>query len=151
MTEIPPITELVAHADTMLLIDRVIFADDDRAHSESAIRADNIFFQRGRGVPAYVGFELMAQTISAYDGLKRIKDGKKPVIGFLLGCRKYSAARPFFTEGEVVTTEAVSLLGEAGMASFECRILDAAGAELASATINVYRPDDPEAFLASQI
>lgn len=151
MNDFPPVTELVQHADSMLLIDRIVFAEGDKACSESTVRADNIFFQRGRGVPAYVGFELMAQTISAYDGLKRIRNGKKPSIGFLLGCRRYAAARPFFFEGERVTTEAISLLGEEGMASFECRILDAAGAELASATINVYRPEDPEAFLASQV
>jgi predicted hotdog family 3-hydroxylacyl-ACP dehydratase len=151
MTALPAVTDLVPHADGMLLIDRMLFVDDERARSESTIRPDNIFFQPGRGIPAYVGFELMAQTINAFDGFKLFKEGKKPMIGFLLGCRKYSAARPFFTEGETVTTEAAPLMGEIGMASFECRILDATGAELASATINVYRPEDPEAFLASQL
>ena len=52
---------------------------------------------------------------------------------------------------EQVRLKAIESLGEIGMASFECRILDAGGAELASATINVYRPEDPEAFLASQL
>jgi predicted hotdog family 3-hydroxylacyl-ACP dehydratase len=151
MNAIRPVAELVPHADAMLLIDRMTFLDDAKASSESTIRPDNIFFQRGRGVPAYVGFELMAQTISAYDGFKRIQRGKKPGIGFLLGCRKYNAARPFLIEGETVTTEVISLLGEEAMASFDCRILDAAGGKLASAVINVYRPEDPEAFLASQL
>jgi predicted hotdog family 3-hydroxylacyl-ACP dehydratase len=130
----------------MLLIDRVLEAEGERVLSQTTIRADSIFFQRGRGVPAYVGFEFMAQTISAYDGLKRRRSGNKPAIGLLLGCRKYTAARPFFVEGETLTIESLSLLGEEGMASFDCRIFDAAGAELASAVINVYRPTDPEAF-----
>lgn len=151
MSAFPPITELVPHAEGMLLLDRVVAAEGERVRSETTIRADNIFFQRGRGVPAYVGFELMAQTISAYDGLKRRANGKKPAIGLLLGCRKYTVARPFFVEGERLTIESNSLLGEEGMASFECRILDEAGAELASATINVYRPADPEAFLQAQL
>lgn len=146
MSAFPPIEELVPHADGMLLIDRVIAFEGGIVRSEVAIRAGNIFFQTGRGVPAYVGFELMAQTISAYDGLKRRANGKRPAIGFLLGCRKYEVARPFFAEGETLTIESNSLLGEEGMASFDCRILDEAGAELAKATINVYRPPDGEAF-----
>jgi predicted hotdog family 3-hydroxylacyl-ACP dehydratase len=150
MSAFPAIEELVPHADTMLLIDRVIASEGETVRSETTIRGDNIFFQAGRGVPAYVGFELMAQTISAYDGLKRRKNGKKPAIGFLLGCRKYNAARPFFAEGETLTIEATSLLGEEGMASFECRILDEDGGEVAAATINVFRPSDPETFLQAQ-
>lgn len=150
MSAFPPIEDLVPHADGMLLIDRIVGAEGETVRSETTIRADSIFFQSGCGVPAYVGFEFMAQTISAYDGLRRRKNGKKPAIGFLLGCRKYNAARPFFTEGEMLTTEATSILGEEGMASFECRILDESGGELASATINVFRPTDPEAFLQSQ-
>lgn len=151
MSAFPPIEDLVPHKDGMLLIDRIVAAEGETVRSETTIRSDCIFFQRGRGVPAYVGFEFMAQTISAYDGLKRRASGKPPAIGFLLGCRKYSAAKPFFADGETLIVEAVSLLGEEGMASFDCRILGGDGAELAAATINVYRPADPEAFLQSQL
>lgn len=151
MSVFPPIEDLVPHASTMLLIDRVVAAEGERVVSELTIRPDNIFFQRGRGVPAYVGFEFMAQTISAYDGLRRRRSGNKPAIGLLLGCRKYAAARPFFVEGESLTVESISLLGEEGMASFDCRIFEAGGGEVATAVINVYRPVDPEAFFQTLI
>jgi predicted hotdog family 3-hydroxylacyl-ACP dehydratase len=151
MSAFPPITELVPHADSMLLIDALIAAEGETVRSETTIRADSIFFQRGKGVPAYVGFELMAQTISAYDGLKRRKSGEKPSIGFLLGCRKYSSTQSFFAEGERLEIVTTSLLGEEGMASFDCKIFGAGGAEVASAVINVYRPSDPEAFLQAQV
>lgn len=151
MSAFPPIEDLLLHADTMLLIDRIVASEGETVRSETTIRADNIFFQPGRGVPAYVGFEFMAQTISAYDGLNRHASGQKPTMGFLLGCRKYNAARPFFTEGETLTIQATSLLGEEGMLSFECLILDAQGGELASASISVYRPADAEAFLQAQL
>lgn len=151
MTAFPPIEDLVPHRSGMLLIDRIVAAFDQTVRSETGIRADHIFFQPGRGVPAYVGFELMAQTISAYDGLRRHARGEAPAIGFLLGCRKYTAARPFFAEGDLLRTEATSLLGEEGMASFECRICDADGGEVASATINVFRPADSHAFLQAQL
>jgi predicted hotdog family 3-hydroxylacyl-ACP dehydratase len=150
MSVYPPVDQLAPHAESMLLIDRVVAVEGEMVRSEATIRADNIFFQAGHGVPAYVGFELMAQTISAYDGLKRRANGKKPAIGLLLGCRKYAVARPFFSEGERLTIESISLLGEEGMASFDCRILDTAGDELATATINVYRPADAAAFMQAQ-
>ena len=150
MTSFPPIEELLPHADGMLLIDRIVGAHDKTVQSETTVRADNIFYRQGHGLPAYVGFELMAQTISAYDGLRRHANGEKPVMGFLLGCRKYETARPFFAEGETLRIEATSLLGDEGMASFECRIAGADGTQLASAVINVYRPADPHAFLQAQ-
>lgn len=147
MSGIAPIEELVPHAGAMRLIDRVIAEDGDCVRAEAVVRRDNLFFHGEAGIPAYVGFELMAQTISAYDGLRRRREGKPPAIGFLLGCRRYAAARPYFREGERLEIEVTSLLGDEGMASFQCRILDEAGAVLASGTINVYRPPDPDAFL----
>jgi predicted hotdog family 3-hydroxylacyl-ACP dehydratase len=147
MSAFPPIEELVPHADGMLLIARVVAEEGETVRGEAVVAADGVFFQPGRGMPAYVGFELMAQTISAYDGLRRRRNGKAPAIGFLLGCRAYRAARPFFAAGERLAIEVTSLLGDEGMASFDCRILGEDGAELATGVINVYRPPDPEAFL----
>lgn len=144
MSGFPHIEELIAHVGRMRLIDRIVAEEDQIVRSETTIRGDNIFFQRGHGLPAYVGFEFMAQTISAFDGLRRRRQGKRPVIGFLVGCRRYNAMRAYFRDGETVTTEVKSLLGEEGMASFDCRILDAEGGELASGIINVYRPPDGE-------
>jgi predicted hotdog family 3-hydroxylacyl-ACP dehydratase len=138
----------VPHKVGMLLIDRVVAREGELVRSETTIRADSIFFQPGRGVPSYVGFELMAQTISAADGLDRRARGEGPVIGFLLGCRKYNVTRPFFADGETVTTEAKALIG---LSSYDCKIFDAQGEVLASASINVFRPDDPEAFLQAQL
>lgn len=151
MSEFPPVAELAPHAERMLLIDRIVAEQNDMVRSEVVIRGDNIFFEPGAGVPAYVGFEFMAQTISTYDGLRRRRQGEPPAIGFLLGCRKYEAAPAYFTEGQTLTVEVRSLLGEDGMTSFDCLILDMAGAKLASAVINVYRPADSEAFLQAQV
>jgi predicted hotdog family 3-hydroxylacyl-ACP dehydratase len=147
MSQFPAIEDLVPHGGGMLLIDRILSAEVDTICAEAVIRRDNIFFRPGRGAPSYIGFELMAQAISAYDGIKRRTTGRLPAIGFLLGCRRYASARPYFLEGETLRIEAVSLLGDEGMASFQCKILDQQGAELASAVISVYRPPDPDAFL----
>jgi predicted hotdog family 3-hydroxylacyl-ACP dehydratase len=145
----PPASELVPHEAEMRLIDRVLSERDEMVRAETMIRADNIFFHPGHGVPAYVGFELMAQTISAYDGLRRRRNGLPPAIGFLIGCRRYETDRAYFREGERLTIEATSLLGEDGMASFDCRILDDQGGVAASGVINVYRPRQGESFPAA--
>lgn len=147
MNMFPPIEDLVPHDGDMRLIARVIAEEGETVCAEAVIGRDNIFFHGEDGVPSYVGFELMAQTISAYDGLRRRRKNKPPAIGFLLGCRRYQTARPYFREGERLRIEVTSLLGEEGMASFQCKIGDETGAQVASGTINVYRPADPEAFL----
>lgn len=148
MSAFPPVGELVKHKNELLLLDRVVAAEGDTVRSETTIRANNVFYVPGRGVPSYVGFELMAQTISAADGLDRRGRGEEPVMGFLLGCRKYTASRPFFANGETVTTEAKALIG---LSSYDCKIFDVQGEVLASASINVFRPEDPEAFLQAQL
>lgn len=147
MSNFPPVAELVPHAESMLLISRVVAEDGDIVRAEVDITREHLFFHGDDGVPAYVGFEMMAQTISAYDGLRRRRNGLPPAIGFLLGCRRYETARPYFRDGETLQIEVISLLGEEGLASFQCKIVDRAGGELAKGTINVYRPSDPEAFL----
>lgn len=141
------------HRAPMLLIDTMLEYDGETARSETTIRRDHIFFQAGLGVPAYVGFELMAQTVNAFDGWRRIERGKTPTIGFLLGCRSYKCERAFFEEGARFITEVTSLLKnpEDEMVSFDCRIFDASGVVIASAIVNAFRPEDPDAFLRAQL
>ena len=144
---LPPLDELIPHQGPMRLIDRVVSQTDEVVQTQAIIPPiGHAFAVEGQGVPVYVGFEMMAQTICAHDGLIRWRDGKPPAIGFLLGCRRYAAAREWFTAGETLTIESRQLIaGET--ASFECRILDEAGDETASGVVNVYRPNDVEAFL----
>jgi len=132
----------------MLLIDEIVSQNEGRIVTRSHITADNVFYVPGRGIPSYVGFEMMAQSISAQDGCLRRESGEAPAIGLLLGCRKYSTSRDWFADGETLETEAVPLLNEGEMRSFECRVRTLAGQELAHGVINVFRPSDPDAFLA---
>jgi predicted hotdog family 3-hydroxylacyl-ACP dehydratase len=148
MTQYPHPRELAPHAAPMLLVDRVVHVDATRIHAQTIVSASNLFFMPGRGLPSYVAFELMAQSVSIFDGWRRRQNGEAPQIGFLLGCRKYRVARDWLLEGETIDIECASLIDEGEMRSFDCRIL-VAGAETASGTINVYRPDDPARVLAA--
>ncbi len=138
----PAIETLVPHTGPMLLIDTVLSHAPDRVSVEVVIRKSQLFFRPGFGVPAYVGLEMMAQAVCAWDSLKRRHGGQAPAMGFLLGCRRYKTARPHFRERECLRIEAISLMGGAAMGSFECRILDESGLELASGVISAYRPTD---------
>jgi predicted hotdog family 3-hydroxylacyl-ACP dehydratase len=149
MRDYPELDHLIPHRPPMQLIDRVIAADKEVARAEVVIRSDNAFFTPARGVPAYVGFEMMAQTVCAFDGLARWRAGLGPAGGFLLGCRRYVATREWFAEHERLEIEVRSQLEPGELGSFACRIFDAAGSETATSTVVVFRPDDPKAQLGT--
>jgi predicted hotdog family 3-hydroxylacyl-ACP dehydratase len=142
-----PARELVPHEPPMLLVDRIVGQSGSSITGEHTVQPDGLFFQPGRGLPAYAGFEIMAQTVSAFDGLRRIAAGETPQLGFLLGCRKYAASVDWFPAGQVLRCEATALLDEGEMRSFDCRLTDTAGNLLASGVLSVYRPENPDLFL----
>jgi predicted hotdog family 3-hydroxylacyl-ACP dehydratase len=142
-----PLDELIAHRAPMCLLDRMLHVTDREARAEAVVRADNPLFVPGRGLPAYVGLEMMAQAIAAIDGMKRKIEKLPPKIGFLLGCRRYSASRAEFAEGERLSIAANMVFGDNAMFAFECRIDGEDGSELAKANMSVYAPADPNAFL----
>lgn len=144
----PPIGDLVPHAGAMRLVDEVIACDDDHIRVAVTVREDCPFFVPGRGVPGYLGFEFMAQAISANDGVMRRTSGGVPQLGFLLGARKYLCDVDWFAPGERLEIIARPVLNEGELRSFECAIAGRGKAELASATVNVYRPENPAGFLA---
>lgn len=115
-------------------------ASDTHAVSEVVISAESTFYRDARGVPAYVGLEYMAQTIAAYDGVQRMQTDKQPVIGFLLGTRRYEAPRPYFEAGETLHIRVDMTFNDSGMAAFE-GVITVDGEERALASINVYRPE----------
>ena len=142
-----PIDEFVAHRPPMRLLDRIIAISENEAVAETVVRADNPFFEPGRGIPAYVGLEMMAQAIAAIDGMKRQNSGLPAKIGFLLGCRRYAVRRASFEENTRLTIAAKMVFGDGAMFAFDCRIDDERG-EVATAGMKVYAPNDPQAFLA---
>ncbi|MDO9337044.1 MAG: hypothetical protein Q7T61_11635 [Caulobacter sp.] len=146
MTAYPDINRLVPHRAPMLLIDRIVGETGDVTRADYRIPADSLFLVEGRGVPTYAAFEMMAQGICATDGLRRFRRGQGPELGFLLGCRRFAAARSWLQPGETLTLESTCLL-DGETSSYQCRVLDADGAEVANATVNVFQPEDISAYL----
>lgn len=141
MTGLPDLELLIPHAPPMRLIDRVLSSQGDVTRAEATITANHAFNVPGRGVPAYVGFELMAQTISAHDGVARWRSGRRPAIGLLMGCRRYVTALSWFAVGDRLEIEVRSLLDGGETGSFDCTVLHR-DVVAASGVVSVYRPTD---------
>jgi len=95
---------IIPHKGKMLLLDRII--DYDIEHSiraEYNITKNCIFYDSAiDGIPAWVGFEFIAQTISALTGIKKREKGEKPTMGFILSIPFMKMEIPFFKNGSAV-------------------------------------------------
>ncbi|WP_027865390.1 ApeP family dehydratase [Massilia alkalitolerans] len=143
----PDIHSLVPHSGPMSLLGRFLEADDETLSAEVDITPESMFCTDGQ-VGAWVGVEYMAQAVAAHAGWCARRRGEPVRVGFLLGARKYACAVSAFPVGSVLRVHVRrALQGENGLGAFDCRIEDAAGQELATATITVFQPDHVEEFL----
>lgn len=149
---LPPIADLIAHRDSMLLLDCLLAADAETCCAEYTPRPDAWYADAAGNMPAWIGIELMAQTVAAHVGFSKRANGEPPKQGALLGTRSYKTCCPAFAAGAALHIHArVNYRDVSGLAAFDCRITDAAGTELANATLKVYEPEDFQVFLKGNL
>jgi predicted hotdog family 3-hydroxylacyl-ACP dehydratase len=136
--------ELLPHASPMMLLDEVVPSGPDRAVARRTVGADDRFAVGGRGVPAHIAIEWMAQACGIFAGRQAIAAGRPVRFGLLLGTRRFHALRPWFEVGEALTVRAVLVLQEAGMGVFDCAVDDAGGVRRASAQLTTFQPPEGE-------
>jgi predicted hotdog family 3-hydroxylacyl-ACP dehydratase len=142
----PDIRSLVPHAGPMVLLDRVISADEDSLLAEVRIRSDSLFCSTD-GVGAWVGIEYMAQAIGAWAGYTARLRGEPVKLGFVLGTRRYECSRPIFTLGSLLRVHVLRVFqDENGLGSFECSIDNEEG-RVATAIITVFQPPNIDDYL----
>jgi predicted hotdog family 3-hydroxylacyl-ACP dehydratase len=142
----PDIRSLVPHAGPMVLLDRVISADEDSLLAEVRIRSDSLFCNTD-GVGAWVGIEYMAQAIGAWAGYTARLRGEPVKLGFVLGTRRYECSRPIFTLGSLLRVHVLRVFqDENGLGSFECSI-DSEEGRVATAIITVFQPPNIDDYL----
>ena len=118
-----PVSKFVLHREPMLLLDELVDLGPEFAICAWKVRAGNKFMVPGRGVPAYLGIEYMAQCIAIHDGARERVDGFPPPIGLLLGTRQYKAEERYFDIGARYFVECnEQVRNPDGMGSFDCRI-----------------------------
>ncbi|MEX2497155.1 MAG: hypothetical protein WD448_13755 [Woeseia sp.] len=114
----------VLHRAPMLLLGRLVESGSEVTVCEWRVGETDAFLSPGRGVPAYIGVEYMAQCVAVHAGVRARARNFGPPLGFLLGTRHYRAAVEYFELGlthRVTCRELVS--DDNGMGSYECSIL----------------------------
>ena len=140
-----PIAEVVPHAGEMILLDSIEAIEAERIVCVRAVQPNTLFVDADGSLPAWVGVELMAQSIAAWAGCRSRADQQPVQLGFLLGTRHYTCNVDAFPPGSCLRVEAArSFHDEHGMGVFTCSI-DAPGIR-ADARLTVYRPRDADAF-----
>lgn len=134
-----PLAELIPHAGEMILLDRIEQCDEERIIVNLEVRAGGLFNQADGSYPAWLGIELMAQSIASYAGVQAKRKGNAVKLGFLLGTHKYQCNVDRFPLGAQLQIETVRTQEDSsGMGIFECYLR---GADIyVEARLNVYCP-----------
>lgn len=147
---LPRIQELLLQREDMLLIDRVVEFGAGRVEVVAHLAPGHPFADE-RGIPCWVGVELMAQAVATYSGLELYQLGQAPRIGLLLGTRSYTAHRPYFSAGVDFTVSAELVWRDSqGLGVFDC-VLREGERELARAQVKGFAPADLGALLQAAV
>ncbi|RJG13152.1 3-hydroxylacyl-ACP dehydratase [Pseudomonas cavernicola] len=141
-----PIAELLPHAGDMILLDRVLSFGEEDVRTQLTVRPGGLFNRADGSLPAWVGVELMAQSIAAYAGCHARQAGESVELGFLLGTRSFQCNVEAFPAGTELQIHAIrSLQDDNGMGVFECHLR---GPDIhAEARLNVFRPPQVASYL----
>lgn len=137
---LPPVAELLPHTGRAILLDELL---EETAHgvvvAAHVTERHPFYSAECRGVPAWVGVELMAQAIAVHAGLIGRRDGHRPYVGYLLGTRRYHPAVTEFALGSRLHIAAERLyLEPSGLGAYDCSI-ESAGKILVKAPVTVFQ------------
>lgn len=84
-----PAGDLIIHTPPMLLIDKLVEREGDRATAIASILPNDICFDEKSGVLPEFFIEIMAQTIAAANGFDCLLKNTQPKDGFIVGLDKF--------------------------------------------------------------
>lgn len=132
------------HKAPLILLTRIVNYGEDWLETEITHNGSSPFTNREGLTPAWVAIEYMAQTVSAYAGIKRRAKSLHPKIGFLLGTRKFSCDVDYFEQHEAITVKAKAVLeSDAGVSLFDCSVHKSDGTQIGFAQLKGVQPDNP--------
>ena len=106
MIEHEELHSILPHRNKMLLLSRIIDYNLEGRTVEAEYDAtENCLFYdaAAKGIPAWVGFEFIAQAISALSGIADKARGIPPKFGFILAVSQLQMTLPFFEAGSIIT------------------------------------------------
>ncbi len=141
----------VPHTSRMFILDGLIKYSTEVMSLTSFIDIDShsMFWDDERqGIPAYFGFEYMAQSIAALSGLLNhsTRNGR-PRLGMIMAVRDFSCAKPLLTKGRTFC-EVLQIFRDKDVVSFEGKIYQDNQFPIADAIINAIEVD--ESFLKNK-
>jgi predicted hotdog family 3-hydroxylacyl-ACP dehydratase len=140
--------DLLPHVGPAVLLDEVLACTEHGLSAAVTIREASAFRQED-GVPAHVGLEYMAQACGAYSGVSARRAGKPPNRGFILGTRRFHAARAWFVDGMRLEVSADLVYRDDEVGVFDCAI-SSGGDVLATAQLIVAEAKDAAAVFSRQ-
>ena len=144
----PAISDLLLHRGNMLLLDCISTFNNEQTVAEYTPQRQAWYADAQGNMPAWIGLELMAQTIAAHAGLIKKVENITPKQGVLLGTRSYSATIPFFSADVTLHIKAVMMFrDESGLGAYDCTISNRQNDILATATLKAFEPEDFQLFL----
>jgi predicted hotdog family 3-hydroxylacyl-ACP dehydratase len=106
----------------MILIDRIVTCNLESLTAEVVVTSNSLFLTQNKQLPAWVIPEYMAQSISAWSGIHRLKRGQKISNGYLLGIRRFTSSQPFFKIGTMLKITVKVTLKDQGIGVFDCNM-----------------------------
>ena len=97
---------LLPHKGRMFLLDRAVDIDYDEysIKTQVDVTKESMFYDEALGgIPSYVTFEYMAQSISALSGIDNNRKGLPPKVGVILSVSEFKTIIPVLKEGTTVT------------------------------------------------
>ncbi|MBQ4331092.1 MAG: hypothetical protein IJC31_04565 [Spirochaetaceae bacterium] len=146
MTNQYTINEIVPHKGRMLLLDSILSVDMEKRCLTSQVtigQQDTFFDKELEGVPSYVGFEYMAQSISALSALTAQSQTPRP--GVILSVSNLVCQREVLRQGELVTVQVQENCKVGDLSTFDC-IAQVEGATIVTCTLMVMEAESLEAL-----
>jgi predicted hotdog family 3-hydroxylacyl-ACP dehydratase len=135
----PPISELIPHADGMLLLDRILAHQVTHTVCSTSADRSQLFANPDGSVPSWVGIEYMAQCAAVHGELTSRSRGEAPRPGLLLGSRRVEIHADVFAAGDSLEVTSRHHMGESGLVAFDCSIQSASSGEaLVEGRVNLY-------------
>jgi len=122
MIEKEELLSLIPHRGKMLLLTRVngYNVEERVIEAEYHITEECLFYDsEAAGVPAWAGFEFIAQAICAFSGIRGKESGHPPKIGFILAVSQVQIGLPFFKAESIITIKAKEIENLAPVYVFE--------------------------------
>lgn len=138
---------LIPHKGKMVLIDRITACDIAAwtVASETVIAESNLFFDKTlSGIPNFVLFEFIAQTISALTGIVTREKHLPVNNGFILSVSSLTFSCPLVKAHDCITVNAVRTAEAGDVYSFEATV-SANGSTIGSAKLTVMEARAPSA------